>query len=73
MVKLEVQKIKFSKVTFSAFQIKNQLGHTHAQIAVGIGQTSLKKKQLVSKHSRQLCSKAISTRPAETFMFDIVT
>lgn len=36
MVKLEVQKIKFNKVTFYAFQIKNQLGHMHAEIALGI-------------------------------------
>lgn len=45
MVKLEAQKIKFSKVTFYAFQIKNQLGHTHAQIAVGTT-NKLKKKPL---------------------------
>lgn len=36
MIKLEVQKIKFGKVTFYAFQIKNQFSHMRVETALGI-------------------------------------
>lgn len=71
MVKLEVQKIKFSKVTFYAFQIKKPVGSYACSDSLGHMTNKLKKKKFVSKYSRQLCSRAICTRHAQTFMFDI--